>query len=255
MVCTIEGMKWILRTRASITACALERSQGYPKLWWTLEGIPASDDPQTRPTEQQAARFVEVANLMAREAMPGLHLAYRDALREIQIAAQADIDLLPQRIRISLSDNDGRPFAKVLDEIPRTTFSRLAVSEEPELAEVRAGIAEFATFVDKVKHTLKLNGPGLDDRTVSVNSDLQSIKGLIYKHDYTDEQQILLAGLARAASTRGGYHALSPEQKRIELGEGYLRTFSAARPLSAMLASREALLLDSKLSPQQGDGR
>ena len=78
----IEGMQWILRSRASVTACALQKGPGRTKLWWSFEGIPATDDPDRRPTETNVSEFVAFTDKLQGAAMPTLQTAYSDALKE-----------------------------------------------------------------------------------------------------------------------------------------------------------------------------
>ncbi len=245
--CFIGDMKWILRVRASITACALKRPSGLPKLWWTFEGIPADPDPLNRPSEDQAADFISATNEMAERAIPKLCASYRDALFNEKEGYGRAFDLLRHRICINMSDNNGELFAELLDamNIRGASFSEVSHSESYG-ANARVAAEEFKAFVKDVT-----GAPApFDDTTVKIHAEIAGLKALIYQYEHEDPKrhEIILAGLSRSSGARGGYAAVSNEQKRVENGEGYVRSTSAARPISAMLASREAILLDDKLS-------
>ncbi len=198
-----------------------------------------------RPTERQASDFIVVTSNMAREAIPKLYAAYRDALSDVIDSKRDDLELRSERIHISLTDNEDRPLAEVIDAmtIERVPFSSIVGSEDKTRELAREGADEFVAFVNHVAGPIPMN-----DKTVSVFSEVPALKGLICEHKTDADAKIILAGLARSSSMRGGAAAVSLEQKCVEKREGYLRAASAARPLSAMLASREAILLDDRLT-------
>ena len=240
--CTIGGVLWILRIRASMTGCVLERKRGLSKLWWTFEGIPANRNPARRPTEKEAAEFVSVSDEMARAAMEHLYDAFRQALSTVQ-GNVPEMSLLPDRISISLSDNDDRPVADLLDAMyfQGSSLAEIARSDKPALNLAREASLEFKKFVGDVTGHDNLK---LDDRKIYVNDKIAGVRGLIWQYDDPEQRRQFVAGVARRSGVRAGYDLLSPELQSEQKTEGFLRASSAARPLSAMLASHHAILFE-----------
>ncbi len=243
MECELDGMKWVLRTRASVTACALERNNGLTKLWWTFEGIPADPDPDRRPTEAEVARLLNLTQDMEREAMPRLRDAYRHALLEVLKLDRGSLRLGTERLRVAMTENEERPVAALLDALyfEERTPSEIMKPSNPNLAIAREGMTEFARFVRDVSE----RRARITNETVSVESEIPGIKGVVCRLEEEDGDT-LLAGFARRAGARAGYRLLPNEQKREEKKEENIRATSAARPLSAMLATREAHALEHR---------
>jgi hypothetical protein len=241
MLCEFSGMKWIVRTRASMTACALQPGLGLAKLWWTIEGIPKDTDSKKRPKEKDATRFLAHTRTMAAKAMPALYRAYRDALSETLDRKLPDFELGEERIQISLSDNDEMPVAALLDALYLDDIlpSEIRAHDEPKLKDARDGLHEFETFVQHVAH-LKMSIP---DEAVSVEDQVPEMKGILFRH--ADTKQNLVTGFTRRSSTGSGYGLLSPEHMRERRSEDYLRTTSAARRISALLTTQEAAKIEA----------
>ncbi len=239
MRCSVKGINWIVRTRATVTACALQMNGGFTKLWWTFEGIPADPKPERRPTELQATAFLKMTNQMAEEARPLLHLAYRDALA--RVGHKQEFPLLNKQIRVSMSDNDDRELGVLFDAM---SFSKLQPSEiranrSAEIAPARRAMLEFDDFVRKLTG-IKVNPP---DKAVHLADDVPGMRGIVYSKDDA-RRGPCVAGVARRLGSRSGDWFLSPELQMETKKESYLRAVSAARPLSAKLAHDKARELD-----------
>ncbi|MFI5023232.1 MAG: hypothetical protein ACHQRJ_16500 [Alphaproteobacteria bacterium] len=240
------GLKWLLRVRPSVTACALERPDGLSKLWWSFEGIAADPQRDRRPSESEAVAFLAATSAMAEVSLLSLRDTYRYGLEGVTGGSKAALDLLPQRIKINLADNNGSPFAALIDamNLRGASFSEAKDASKFD-KEVVGGAEEVSQFVH---HVTDRRAP---DESIALNTDLPRMKAVIYKFQdekaSSDEKEIVLAGLARSAGMRAGYEARG-EFRRIEYEPRNLRTMSAARPLSARLAMKHALVLDSELS-------
>jgi hypothetical protein len=183
---------------------------------------------------------------MATLAMPCLYEGYRDALFRMDHFSGRKLSLLPERICVSLGDNDDRPFAALVDvmSLSDLTLYQVQNSTELELECARDGVRLLTAFV----HAVMPRGAAITDDSISLHQEIPGVKGLVYQDDDKKSKNLLLAGLARTASARGGYRSLSSKLRRAEKSERYLRTFSAARLLSAFLAGRVAALLDDRLT-------
>lgn len=232
-----EGMEWLVRMRPSVTACALQRPDGRAKLWWSFEGVPANPEQDHRPSEKEAATFLSCTNAMAVVGLERLQAAYRDGLVEAIGAQDAKLTVLPRRIRIMLSDNDGTPFAALVDamNLSEVTFAEAKASDVPEVAE---GAREVTRFVKDV------TGTAPKDETISLNTQLPQAKAVITTREIVDPKdgvpETIITGLARSAGMRAGYVPEEPFRK-IEYSRRNLRSISAARPLSAKLAMAEGI--------------
>lgn len=239
----IAGMEWLVRMRPSVTACVLQRPDGRSKLWWSFEGIPADPLRDHRPSETEAASFLGITNAMAQAGLDSLQQGYRDGFAAVTGVEDASLELLPQRIRINLSDNDGTPFAALVDamNLDKTSFEQAKTSEDPEVNE---GAGEVSRFVEDV------TGAPAPEGAVSLNSQLPQTKAVICEAQVTKAgvTETLLTGVARSGGMRAGY-VPSPSYREIEYGARNLRSISAARPLSATLAMQRAITLDLETPP------
>jgi hypothetical protein len=227
----LSGMEWILRTRASVTACAVQQSHGVTKLWWTYEAIPKIPDPDIRPSQQQVATFFAEANRVEHESMPLLHKAYGGALVP---NPKGPFELRGDRIRISLADNDDSTIAAFADALYFDLKSVDEIRYLPSVHPARMGLVQFETFIAKVTG---FSGP-LPDGSVSVADDVEGTRGILFRHETA--HQTVVAGLARPAGPSADLEFMSPSQRRKEKAEEYLRDISSARPISAWVAGEEA---------------
>jgi hypothetical protein len=232
---TIADMEWIVRTRASMTGCALQTGARQTKLWWTFEGIPISGEP---PKEEQAIAFAALADAMEKAAQPALRTAYEASLARVT-SRPVRFDEGP-RIRISLADNEDGPVAELLTALRRTTLS--TIQSEPSLKPARAGLDELSKFVGEITHKeLEVNS-----QTIEINTKLADARGLICRGENTPSYATLLAGFARAATGTGFGGDRDPLPPLLH--EEFVRINSPARQLSAVLANEEARKLDKRLA-------
>jgi hypothetical protein len=238
--CEVDGIPWVVRTRASVTACALQQQNGLAKVWWTFEGIPQSD-PLVRPSETQAANFLQLTEQMAEAALPGLRKAFRESLRKVSDAPIGEYDTQDDAIRISIADTDDQPVGALFDAL---YFSNQLPSdirkEGGHLPDALQGLNAFETFVDAVAGV----EPPIEDRKVSTNDSAPGARAVLFRE--TEKPVVTIAGFARHAGPSIALEFLSPAQQREEKSEDYVRATSAARPISARLAGDHAIALEAR---------
>jgi len=242
--CRLEDWTWSVRTRASMTACALQRVGRATKLWWSFEGIPDSgEDTKRSLSEAQAAAFVTMTEEMEKVAMPHLRDAYCCALKESSDVKCKDMDL-GERIRISLTDNDTRPVAELLDALyfRRSAPSQIKAEGVPGLSHAREGLDQLERFVgDATHHQVAVN-----NETVRIDHEIPGVKGILCRREGTARDATLVVGFARRAGMGSGF-ITRPEPWLAKKREDYIRTMSPARQLSARLANTEAQALEKRL--------
>jgi hypothetical protein len=111
------------------------------------------------------------------------------------------------------------------------------------LKNVKAGLEELRAFVQDVTGQRKV----VSDETIEVieaDPDVPKISGILYHPEHEPRERRTVVGFARRQGVRNGFRLLPPEQKKIYLSEANIRMTSAARPLSGMLAGREATKVD-----------
>lgn len=245
MIFEDEGMEWILRVRPSVTACALQEKGGLSKLWWTFEGIPATDDPAVRPTEKQVSSFVGWTEKLEQKAMEPLYTLYRDTLRNVSEVPPKEFELGKERVQISMSDNDDRKVGSLLDALYLDGWEFEQIRDQdgktPSLA--NQGLREFESLVSKITEY----DPEASGNSVATVEKMPGYRALYYRHNHKEEDalQTVVAGLARRAENRPARHFLSPGRQRLEKSEDILRERSAARRISAMLCQNEARTLEA----------
>ncbi len=241
--CEFKDRRWFLRLRASFTACALEGRSGLTKLWLSFEGIAAdpNPDPSCRPTDDEASKFIAITDEMERAAMHTLHAAYRDALFAIIKPKDVVFSLRPNRLRVSMADNDRESIAALLDAMYFDRMGPTAIKKaEDDLP--KKGLRELEHLVGAVSE----NNAKVDDKSLSVTTEMRGVTGVVCQYaDRRDARDdTCLVGFARRDGIMAGYEDLSPSMKRKQKEEEYVRSFSGARPLSAMLANTTALDLE-----------
>lgn len=245
---TMNGLEWLLRARASVTACALERADGMSKLWWSFEGVPANALLEQRPTEAQAVAFMKTTSMMAERGLPTLVEMYSRGLSNVTKGFKKPLAVRPERIHIRLADNNGKPFAALIDamNLKRASFhdaeqERFGAAAAEGAREVRRFVADIGSLPQKLPEIL------LDSTVPRMKAVICHYKEATRKKD---EVNLVFAGLARSAGMRAGYEAVERAFKAVQYAPPYLRTISAARPISARLAMEHALRLDKDLSPR-----
>ncbi len=113
-----EPIEFELRARPTFTACSIVDDTSLTKLWWSLDALPregwAERDLTTK--IEAASSLLLLMEAMGQSAMLPLFQAFSTGLRAT-IDAEAEIDLMPQRIVVSLTDNDHKPFLELLDRL------------------------------------------------------------------------------------------------------------------------------------------
>jgi hypothetical protein len=232
----VMDIDWVVRTRASLTACALQSGHRQTKLWWTIEGIPIGD---LSPSEEQSAAFSRLAQAMQGDAMEALARAYDRTLSTVT-GQGAKFDLKGPRLRISLADNQDNPVSELMSALYFEHKDLRAIQHDSstELAPARIGLEELKRFASDIAGK-KIS---VTSRSVTVNGDHPEAQGLLYTGAEKGRYASLIAGFARSSvgtgfSTR--YTNLPPKQR-----EHLIRITSPSRQLSALLADREARKLD-----------
>ncbi len=241
-----KTMMWDLRVRPSVTACALQRPNGLAKLWWTFEGVPLDAGAQTRPTEKQAVEFIDTTNKLAHVAMPMLRKAYRKALEAVSKRKNRRLRFVPdlnEQIRVSLADNDGLPFARLVDAMFLKGASFRDIRNGDYGAETAEGAREVLKFI---KDT---SGQTPSDDAIQLSAEIPGIAAVYSKVERepansTDQKVTVVSGLASSVDMIMSDIPSDEKWRRITNKPELLRTISAARPLSAKLANEGALELD-----------
>jgi hypothetical protein len=224
--CKLNGTNWVIRTRASMTGCALQTGGRLSRLWLTIEGIPV----ETRAPNAEALGFLEVAGAMKKAAESFFHQAYEDSLTEI---TKQPARFEPgQRIAIRMADSDLGSTGALLSEVyfGRTSLASIKTGATQNLAEARQGLALLKEFVDAA------SGLQANIETLTVNNAVDLAKGLICRGEDPERHTTHIAGFARRAGGGAGFHV--PNQLRPT--ESYLRTVSPSRAISAWLGHHEA---------------
>jgi hypothetical protein len=238
----VADVKWIIRTRASVTSCALEGNKRPTKLWWTFEGIPANADPDHRPNEEQVAALLSITGRMEKAARAGLKDAYEGSLFSM---LSAKGKLLPHRERLSITLTEcvDQEVDSLLDAMyfDAADVSEIKNSNVDELGKARVGMEFFERFVRSVAGSQAR----VQNTSVSIAEGIPKVKAVLWRgHSQSDS---LVVGFARRVGANIGLGILTADERRKELTEERVRLQSAARPLSALLASKEAGALDSRL--------
>jgi hypothetical protein len=233
---------WIVRTRASLTGCALHSRTRQTKLWWTIEGIPLAHDRD--PSEEAAAEFVKLADAMQAAGMPRLAKAYTRTLADVT-GRPTRFDLKnAKRLRISLTDNEAGPVADLLDALrfKRADLADIDNKDNERFERERAGLGEFRKFIGQMSdNQLKVR-----DDTVETNDHLEMTRGLLCREQDTPSYATFVGGFARAAVGTGfPWRGRGVPEDHFEK---FIRLTSPARQLSAELADVEAQALDARLS-------
>jgi hypothetical protein len=235
---TIAGAEWRVRHKISITSCSLQDRPGRSKLWLSVEAIPVSEQ----------ANISDHLDYLAAKENSFLSFfgdAFKQSLRETASEQFADAFTFADKpIKISLTDDDTRPVARVLEAIDFDGLSQKEMSNDPDL---QAGLSKLREFVAHAAPA-SLDATSAD---VVVESMPPAIKGLIYKYEDSPRYLSVVAGFAKHASDGGGYQEVldkldrkldEPESVRFD----YVRARSAALRLSAELAQREARRIGSR---------
>ncbi|HEX4409024.1 MAG TPA: hypothetical protein VH206_09640 [Xanthobacteraceae bacterium] len=244
--CTTMGKKprsqrdWIVRARASVTACALQNGKRNTKLWWTFEGVPSNDDPNNRPSAADITAFISLTDRMADAATRPLFGAYRSAIKQDASVDLSDFALRKNKIRIRMSDSNDYQVEALLDAIHYEGVDVSDIREQPERAAALQGLEMFEKFVSDVT---KLN-VHIPDESLRVEAKFDGFKGIFYRI-IDDEKDTIVAGFGQqSGSITGLEYAVAPEKRRLQKQEEHLRAMSASRPISALLADKEASLLE-----------
>lgn len=240
-----KSMKWDLRIRPSITACAVERMDGIAKLWWAFEGVPANSGAAARPTENEAVEFIKATNAIGEVALPLLRKAYVASLEAVTHRSTSKLRPIDRHIRVSIADNNGLPFAKLVDALFLKGASFADVRKGRYDADAAKGAAELVTFIEKT------SGRTPDDSSIEINTALPGMAAVYCKLDWpsttADGKRTLVAGLANSASMISAEVPSTEEWRMAENKPEVLRSVSAARPVSAVLANEGAKILDREL--------
>jgi len=241
-----ERMIWDLRIRPSVTACAL-KGRGYTKLWWTFDGVPADAASEHRPSERDSVDFIRATSALAEVALPKLRDAYRDAL-EGDAASNAghkypELKFVDRNVRVSLADNNGLPFAKLVDamSLRGADFADVLAGKYDD--DSQKGAQELLQFIEDT------SGHIPDARAVVLTPGDPSSAAIyctIEVKDKSADGKIthVVAGLANSIDLLSSGLADSEDLRSINNRPALLRSLSAARPVSAMLANNSALQIE-----------
>jgi hypothetical protein len=235
----VDDMPWIVRTRASVTACALQQQDGFAKVWWTFEGVPDSS-PLVRPSEKQATAFLQLTELLADAAIPKLREAFRQSLAALTNGKVAEFDPQKDAIRISMTDTDAQPVGALFDALYFNNCHLSDIRSDRSNPDALQGLHAFEDFVGTIASVER----PIDERKVTTNDSSPGARAILFTDDV--QPLVTVAGFARHAGPSIELGFLSPKQQREEKAEAYLRATSAARPISARIAGEQAAVIEKR---------
>jgi len=235
--CIVDDMPWIVRTRASVTACALQQQDGLAKVWWTFEGVPDSG-PTIRPSEKQVTAFLQLTETMADGAIPKLREAFRLSLAAFGQVAEFDPE--KDAIRISMTDTDAQPVGALFDALYFKNCHLSDIRKDESNPDALQGLHAFEDFVGTIASVER----PIDEGKVTTNDSSPGARAILFTDDTSP--LVTVAGFARHAGPSIEFGFLSPKQQREEKAEAYLRATSAARPISARIAGEQAGVLEKR---------
>jgi hypothetical protein len=234
---SISGVEWIISEKASITSCSLQNRRGHGQVWLSIEGIPCLGKRKSGESTNASA-FLDYIN--DREGTT-LELAKRAYGRSLDAVSGATVSRhqFTGPIKISLTDDDTRPVARLVDAV---YFDSLPPARLREVGDEQLQVG-LNTLEDFVIHAAP-SDLTYDTTNLTVESAAPDIKGIVCKCESSSRYASFLAGLARRAGDGGGYQdALDDLDADAPLSLDYVRARSPSRRLSARLAETEARLL------------
>lgn len=235
----LNGMTWETRVRPSMTACALERPRGVAKLWWTFEGVPADAAAKRRPTEEDSVRFIGVTRELADEGMPLLRKAYAEGFRASEKREPGEVNCDTRSIRVSLADNDSRPFAKLVDAMYLNKAKFRDVCDGKFGEDAAASAKELLKFIEDA------GGETPDPDGIKLETSQPGATAIYYTIPIDTgrdgKKTCVVVGLASSVDMLSSNLTHSSEWLEISKRPSLLRSVSAARPLSAKLANEQAM--------------
>lgn len=202
----VDGVEWIVRVRASFTACALEIIDGWPKIWFTFEGIPKDQDPDNRPSEQSTARFLCLMQSLERPALDYLTNAYAAALTEVTgLGNHIRFALGKERLSIRFADNNSVEYGALVDALKfgGLTPKDLRKASENIFGVAKAGLNDFEGFVN---HSNPSKGR-INPETAHIETEvkLPGVDGVTARHECPKSNSTWIAGVAHRANARTVY--------------------------------------------------
>jgi hypothetical protein len=242
LTCTIGKMTWLIRVRASVTACALEGPKGFPKFWWTFEGVPANPDPDARPTERDAVRLLALSSRIEDKALKLLAKAYFETLSGIISTDPAAQELEAERVRLRFADHGGDEVAALIDVLRfwGVTTTEITSAKSGQLRFAREGLRDLQSFVkDSVRSDTKPQAVQTE-----VSTKVIGVEAVYARQE--NAKGVTATGFAQKSAGPTPYDHLRQvrDQRLRENAEVNLRAVSPARRFSGRLAGREAILLE-----------
>jgi hypothetical protein len=246
----VDGVEWIVRVRASFTACALEITDGWPKIWWTFEGIPKDQNPDNRPSEQSAAKFLCLMQSLQQPALDYLTNAYAAALTEVTgLGDHIRFALSPERLSIRFADNNSVEYGALVDALTFRGLNPKDLRKAPEniFKVAKAGLADFAGFVNNSNPSKGRINP--ETAHIETEVKIPGVDAVTARHECPKSGSTWIAGVAHRANARTVYDGLKivREQLFAENAANRIRSLSPARQLTSDLAGIEALKLEDRL--------
>lgn len=228
----LDGIKWKVSARASFTACVIEEDGRSAKLWWNFTAVPEVND-EAKVDGAAVASILSEFEKHAVCASANLHQSYQSTIESLVgqqqnlSARKVEWENIEGKITINFSDNDHATMQafllKALADGRRATKDRAIQAEKGE--------EEFREFVS---HQFA-EKPRFDANTIELALDAPDTIGFMFREENQETGTIKLVGFARRP------YSLSPvDDDDVELREIAPYVQSAARPLSAFIANREA---------------
>lgn len=232
-----------LRIRASVTACALEVADGFPKLWWTFEAVPENPEQGNVLSLSNAARLLKFARSVEQELLDLLKKVYFDSLAlATDNAEKLDGELL-DRLRIRCVETRDETVGALIDALQFRVKSpkELRGAEGPSLKQAKRGLVSFETFVNGTNEAV---ASAIDPDVAQAETRLFGVQGITARQ--VVDRDVSIAAIAQIPVEPTPYDRLESvrERRLSRRSENNLLDVSPARRLSAELANDAAQELD-----------
>jgi hypothetical protein len=251
MQCTIDKTRWAIRIRASVTACALEMANTYPKLWWTFEAVPVHPEKDDQLSERGVREFFAYISDIEPTITESLSDAYFAALGEI-----VNMDKTPphtlgsERLRLSFADSNATSISELIDALHNhsLTANDIKASRSKILAPAKEGIEVYERFLRAANAAFV--PPVLPEFATSdlgdLDVDLQGVEAVASRAHDDSLEATAIAGIAQRPSLITPWDEYG-SNKRLTMAENVepsVRNRSASRRVTRELAGREAIKLE-----------
>lgn len=238
--------KIALRIRASVTACALEVTGGFPKLWWTFEAVPENPQEGVSLSLHHAVRLLKFARGLEDKLLSELKDVYFESLATVTDGdSEALKGELLDRLRIRCVDSNDEAVSALIEALRFRVKSaaELRESDGQSLKVAKRGLTSFETFINTTNDE---RASPIDPNGAEAETRLFGVEGITARNFDYAEHDVSIAAIAQTPVEPTPYDRLASvrERRLAERSEARLLEVSPARRLSAELANDAAQELD-----------